>query len=103
MSLTKGEYQIFYRKRNPEKTRKIAREWAAKRRRQVDVLKNVPCIDCKKYFPPECMDFDHVRGEKEFVVSLSNRRSWSGLLKEIEKCDIVCSNCHRIRTRKRRN
>src|SRR6266571_654152 len=28
--------------------------------------KSKPCVDCKIQFPVVCMDFDHVRGEKEF-------------------------------------
>jgi hypothetical protein len=49
------------------------------------------------------MDFDHVRGEKKLNLSqLRNTRlAWSRLLEELEKCELVCSNCHRIRTRLR--
>ncbi|MDP4236659.1 MAG: thiamine pyrophosphate-dependent dehydrogenase E1 component subunit alpha, partial [Bacteroidota bacterium] len=32
-------------------------------------LKTKPCLDCGNSFPPECMDFDHVRGEKYGNVS----------------------------------
>lgn len=50
------------------------------------------------------MDFDHARGEKSFVVSNSVRHAVavSTIIKEIHKCDLVCSNCHRERTHKRR-
>lgn len=49
------------------------------------------------------MEFDHVRGTK--VDSIS--RIVSGgcklkLWKELPKCDLVCANCHRIRTVNRR-
>jgi hypothetical protein len=49
------------------------------------------------------MDFDH-RDEKEksFIISGSYNRKKEVLLKEIKKCDIICSNCHRIRTKKRK-
>jgi hypothetical protein len=49
------------------------------------------------------MDFDHVRGEKTVnLARLRNSRSaWAKLVAEIEKCEVVCSNCHRIRTRMR--
>lgn len=68
----------------------------------INDAKNKPCMDCGGKFPLECMDFDHVRGEK--VRPLSNMASCSvaSILDEIDKCDIVCSNCHRIRTMKRR-
>jgi len=49
------------------------------------------------------MDFDHVRGQKqanvmELIKSLSKKK----IDLEIAKCEIVCSNCHRIRTYMRR-
>lgn len=61
-------------------------------------LKNIPCLDCGGTFPSECMDFDHVRGEKKFTLRNGMTRSKQTLLEEIAKCDIVCANCHRIRT-----
>ncbi len=46
------------------------------------------------------MDFDHVRGEKKFNLGsvLALNVSAEILDEEIAKCDIVCANCHRIRT-----
>jgi len=46
------------------------------------------------------MDFDHVRGEKVLSISAMVHKgfSWESILAEIAKCDVVCSNCHRIRT-----
>jgi NADPH-dependent glutamate synthase beta subunit-like oxidoreductase len=62
--------------------------------------KSVPCADCNKTFPPCCMDFDHVIGEKIDDISRLARYGYdsSKLLREIEKCEVVCANCHRIRT-----
>jgi len=86
-----------YRERNSEKV--AARKAAA--RVKYEALKASPCTDCGGTFPPECMDWDHVRGEK--VKGLGSMGSHVGpaLLAEIDKCDLVCSNCHRIRTRRR--
>lgn len=67
-------------------------------------LKNHPCADCGQSFPPYVMDFDHVIGEK--VINISQLRSVCSpalLLSEIKKCEIVCANCHRIRTHKKDN
>src|SRR5947209_7133397 len=68
----------------------------------VNQLKNVPCMDCGHSFPPHVMDFDH-RGEEEKVGNVATLIRRAGMSKkrilaEIAKCDIVCSNCHRIRT-----
>jgi hypothetical protein len=62
--------------------------------------KDKPCQDCGGTFPTVCMDFDHVRGKKLFDVSQAIRRRISlvRVQAEIEKCDLVCANCHRIRT-----
>ena len=61
-----------------------------------------PCMDCGQCFSPECMQFDHVRGVK--VLALGNMKTY-GLEKvkaEVAKCELVCSNCHAIRTHQRR-
>jgi hypothetical protein len=63
-------------------------------------IKNQPCADCGQRFPPYVMDFDHPPGTKK--IAAVSRLVWDGstrvLLAEIAKCDLVCSNCHRIRT-----
>lgn len=67
----------------------------------VQELKNsTPCADCGKRFHFSAMDFDHVRGDKYMEVSLLVRRAFGlkRVKEEISKCDIVCSNCHRVRT-----
>jgi hypothetical protein len=66
----------------------------------VDNAKNRPCLDCGVSFPPYVMDFDHVRGVKAATMSRlrTARGGWSKLKAEIEKCEVVCANCHRLRT-----
>jgi hypothetical protein len=63
------------------------------------------CIDCDYREHPEALDFDHARGEKHFALSsaLNRNISRARIDAEIAKCDVVCANCHRIRTAKRRN
>jgi lysyl-tRNA synthetase class I len=62
-----------------------------------------PCLDCKLSYPYYVMDFDHVRGRKQKnVMELINTLSKKKIDEEIAKCEIVCSNCHRIRTHMRR-
>src|SRR5882672_6570793 len=68
----------------------------------LDEKKSAPCADCGGRFPPECMDFDHLHGEvKLFEVGSGVSRKRAILQAEIAKCELVCANCHRIRTRKR--
>lgn len=63
--------------------------------------KRKPCMDCGGFWPdnPEVMDFDHRPGEvKLFNPGMGNTGSRERMLAEIAKCDLVCANCHRIRT-----
>ena len=60
-----------------------------------------PCVDCGET-NPVVLEFDHVRGKKKFSISsgMVKGYTWSVLLDEIEKCDVRCANCHRIKTAK---
>ena len=67
-------------------------------RQLINEAKSKPCADCGMTYPFYVMDFDH-REDKNFAISQAWRaRSWSEVLAEIEKCDVVCANCHRERT-----
>ena len=68
-----------------------------------ELKSSTPCMDCKILYPYYVMDFDHVRGRKhknvmELVPTLSKKK----IDEEIAKCEVVCSNCHRIRTHLRK-
>ena len=68
-----------------------------------ELKSSTPCMDCKILYPYYVMDFDHVRGRKhknvmELIPTLSKKK----IDEEIAKCEIVCSNCHRIRTHGRK-
>ena len=62
--------------------------------------KRKPCSDCGQRFPLCVMDFDHVRGNKLFSLGHANGKGITEemVYAEIAKCDLVCANCHRIRT-----
>lgn len=66
-------------------------------------LKEAPCVDCRGVFPPEAMDFDHVRGIKFKSISDLLHFTRERMLEEIEKCELVCANCHRVRSKQRQN
>jgi len=80
---------------------------AKQRKKKLDLIhafKQKPCQDCGGKFHPEAMEFDHRDGEtKSFSISYHGRRvGGEALLAEIAKCDLVCANCHRVRTARRR-
>lgn len=96
-------------KASPDKRKKqVYRAVKARKKRlceEVDKIKSIPCTDCKQIYPPYVMDFDH-RDSKQKIGGLSKMArqgiSKEKILLEITKCDVVCSNCHRIRTHNRR-
>lgn len=61
------------------------------------------CTDCGYKDHPAALDFDHLPGfEKVRGISRMLAASRGQLLQELAKCEVVCSNCHRIRTWARR-
>lgn len=90
------KHKAEYFARNNARRKKM-RDWTS------EVKAATPCVDCRNYFPPYVMDFDHREGvRKTAIVSrLVANQSWTRLHAEIAKCDIVCSNCHRMRTYRR--
>jgi hypothetical protein len=67
----------------------------------INDAKQAPCQDCGQVFHPWVMEFDHREGTTKIdaVGNLAGRGCTDEKLRnEIEKCDIVCANCHRMRT-----
>lgn len=88
--------------KNVSKHRATKYEIIRKKREYLNKLKERPCIDCGLKFPPYVMDFDHKdKSTKKYNISLMlNNQGWKIIKEEVAKCDIVCANCHRIRTYK---
>ena len=92
-----------WRKNNPEAYQAHMRRQIERIKTLVREAKALPCKDCNLSYPSYVMDFDHVRGKKRFTIGTNAFRMGIGpLLKEIKKCDVVCSNCHRERTHRRK-
>ena len=105
MATNSKEYTRAYRQAHPRNLvaeRAARKRYYLKNRALLDSMKDVPCADCGGTFPPECMDFDHVRGTKSFGLAVRINRKQEALIAEAAKCDVVCANCHRIRTRSRK-
>lgn len=97
--LCHSKYLKLHYKKNPASYLNSSKKSKKRRNELIRKLKEAPCTDCKQSFPYYVMDFDHCRGEKNFLISQANRRySDKRILSEIAKCDLVCANCHRIRT-----
>lgn len=95
---------IRYRAKNRDELLDKARNRRDELRALIAEHKNVPCMDCGQRLPAVCMDFDHRPAEEkrfEIAKMVGQQRTPSLLLAEIAKCDVVCANCHRIRTAER--
>jgi hypothetical protein len=60
-----------------------------------------PCADCGESFHPAAMQWDHMPGmPKRREVSNMVRRGFrrETILDEISNCELVCANCHAVRT-----
>ena len=64
-----------------------------------------PCSDCANYYPHYCMDYDHLdaKEKKHEISRMKNGFTLQQIQDEINKCQLVCSNCHRARTYQRWN
>ncbi len=76
------------------------RERLLRHKARIDAIKlERGCIDCGFRGHPAALDFDHLPDhKKQFGISDYRLRPWRVIQAEIEKCEIVCANCHRVRT-----
>ena len=95
--LTRSHYKRNKRSYLDRNTRAYQRH-----RELIRQAKSRPCADCGVQYPYYVMDFDHRDGEEKlFELNSVARKTITGILREIEKCDVVCANCHRERTQRR--
>jgi len=77
---------------NVERNRAVLKEW------YVDYKSTLSCELCPENRAP-CLDFHHIDSStKEMSVAMAVNNNWSlgKLKKEIDKCQVVCKNCHAI-------
>lgn len=97
-------FKVYHResyKRNKKQRYAAQVERRHKLQAMVNKIKDRPCMDCLNRFPYMCMEFDHREPAlKRLSISTMVAQSYAKeeVLNEINKCDLVCSNCHAIRT-----
>ena len=76
-----------------KETRGKIRQWL------LEYLRSHPCVDCGET-DPVILEFDHVRGKKEFNIGAASSKAISlrRVIEEVSKCDVRCANCHRKKT-----
>lgn len=76
-----------------------AKQIAKLQRFMLKFLYKKRCVNC-----PEarivCLDFDHIRGKKKGLIShmVHGGCSLETLKTEMRKCQLLCANCHRVKT-----
>jgi hypothetical protein len=101
--------KLYYKDNRQAVLERIRKGTKARLNKHHDLVaeaKNKPCMDCGSRYPACVMDFDHRQGEDKYSSISKLVGNWmcseKQLLEEIDKCDLVCANCHRIRTFDRR-
>lgn len=90
------KYKVEYLERVNKRRKEKIKE---NREKLLEYFKKHHCVKCGEN-NPIVLDFDH-RDEKEKkygISSMIDSYNWSTILTEIKKCDVLCANCHRIRT-----
>lgn len=66
----------------------------------LEYLAEHPCVECG-FDHPAALDFDHVGTKTKSVCKMVvDGYSWQAILDEIEQCQVLCANHHRIKTAK---
>ena len=82
----KEKHKLYVMRRRDERKLKLVEHFDNK------------CSDCGGIFPPCCYDFHHIDpSTKSFEIAPRLDGNFETILKEAEKCIMICSNCHRIR------
>lgn len=75
------------------------RQFQKTRRELINKIKmEKGCARCGYNAHPAALDFNHVLGAKSFAISQDPKTAWQKIKAEIDKCEVLCANCHRIHT-----
>jgi hypothetical protein len=69
-----------------------------------DYLFKNPCVSCGET-DILTLEFDHCKGKKSFAICTAISRAYSleRIKVELEKCQVLCSNCHSRKTQHEAN
>jgi len=56
------------------------------------------CQSCSQSFPPCVFDFHHLAKKNDSISSLLQNGSLKRIAAEASKCELLCANCHRMKT-----
>lgn len=90
---------VLWRSKNQQKYKALRKRVSRQSRQRRDWMHAIKrargCLYCSET-DPICLDFHHRNaGEKKFSIGTNASRTQQSLQDEIDKCDVVCANCHR--------
>jgi len=85
-----------WKKNNPEKAKEITKRYYIKKRKFINDYKlSKGCQVCGYNKCAEALDFHHSNDDKEFGIGNAViAKGFITIKKEIEKCIVLCRNCH---------
>jgi len=104
-------YQRKYREKNIDTLRTKAREYRRDNKEEINAKVNQSrrdlkakaiahlggvCVDCGGTYHQAAYDFHHEKG-KDFGIGGLFLKDWPKVERELQKCVLLCSNCHRVR------
>lgn len=95
----KRAYKNAYYKANPGYFLKANQKVSFRTKELIWSIKaSNSCTDCKVFFHPASMEFDHLSDKKSTIGKDYWARKFETIFKEIRKCQLVCANCHKLRS-----
>lgn len=83
-----------YRKRESAKRSELYRQ---RKLKAVEYMGS-KCTDCGGEFHPSVYDFHHLDpSQKDYSPGKGLKMSWDKAVLELNKCVMLCANCHRLR------
>lgn len=96
------KYKEFYKERAIKRRHKIKK---VMRQNMLDYLKDKSCAICGED-DIRTLEFDHINpAKKSFSIArgINDGYTWNRILNEIDKCRVLCSNCHKKHTATQQN
>lgn len=90
------EYMLKWRMENPDEKQRTIEFRRNNKKLAIEYLGG-KCIKCNGVFHPDVYDFHHKdEKEKDICVAKLLGRKFEGIKEELDKCILVCANCHRV-------
>lgn len=86
-----------YKGKRSEYVERASKNRILYRNQYYEWLKEKSCVDCGTS-DIRVLELDHLSDKSYSIASRVGRVTLETLMKEIKKCEVVCCNCHRIRT-----